>query len=54
MVLKLVSDTLAKLESMKGSKEAGTAATALSATGGILKVGDEFDIYNLIAAHGSF
>ena len=49
MVLKLVRDTYAKVNAIKGSDRAKTASTALSVTGGILKVGDKFDICYLIA-----
>ena len=40
MVLTLVSDTLKKVNLTWGSQGAGTAATALSVTGTIVKVKD--------------
>lgn len=45
MALKLVSDTLAKVNSFKGSDGAKTVSTALSVTGGIITVGEEFVVY---------
>ena len=45
MVLKLVKDTLAWVESKQGTKKAGTAATALSVTGSIVQVGDKYRVF---------
>ena len=39
MALKLVSDTLARIDSIQGSEGAETVATALSVTANILRVG---------------
>ena len=45
MVLKLVKDTLAWVESKQGTKKAETAATALSVTGSIVQVGDKYRVF---------
>lgn len=42
MALKLVSDTLAKVNSIQGSEGAETAALVLSVTATIVKVGEEY------------
>ena len=48
MTIKLVKDTLAKVDSIQGSDKAKTASTALTATGNILKVGEELETQNVL------
>ena len=45
MVLNLVKDTLAWVESKHGTKKAGTVASALSVTGSIVQVGEKYRVF---------
>ena len=45
MVLNLVKDTLAWVESKQGTKKAGTVASALSVTGSIVQGGEKYRVF---------